>query len=66
MIREQEARRARSLCGEAETAGHKRGLDLDPGERRDQRATLQTFFESPGRVVFIPGHHDENKRGIEA
>jgi hypothetical protein len=66
MIREEEARRARGLRGEAETARHERGLDLDPGECRDQRATLQTFFQSPGRVVGIPGHHNEKKRGVEA
>ena len=66
MIGEQEAGRARILRGEAETARHERGLGLDGGERRDQRVALQTFFESPGRVVFIPDHHDEKKSGVEA
>lgn len=66
MIREQETGRARTLRGEAETARHKRRLDLDRGERRNQRAALQTFFESPGRVVFVPDHHDEKKSGVEA
>ena len=66
MVREQEAWRARDLSGEAETARHERRLDLDPGKRRDQRATLQPFFQSPGRVVFIPGHHDEKTSGVKA
>lgn len=66
MIREQEARRVRGLCGKAETARHQLCLDLDPGECRDQRATLQAFFQSPGCVVGISGHHDEKKRRIEA
>ena len=66
MIREQEAGCARTLRGEAETARHERGLDLDGGECCDQRAALQTFFESPGRVGFIPDHHDEKKSGVEA
>ena len=66
MAREQQAGRARGLRGKTETAGRKRRLDLDLGKRRDQRATLQPFFQSPGRVVFIPGHHHERKSGVEA
>jgi hypothetical protein len=66
MIGEQEAGRARTLRSEAETARRERGLDLDGGECRDQRAALQTFFQSPGRVGFIPDHHDEEKSGVEA
>jgi hypothetical protein len=66
MIGEQEAGRARTLRGEAETARRERGLDLDSGKRCDQRAALQTFFESPGRVGFIPDHHDKKKSGVEA
>lgn len=66
MIREQEARRARALSGKAEAARHERGLDLDSGKRGDQRAALQTFFQSPGRVVFVPCQHDEKESGVEA
>src|SRR5262245_4755139 len=66
MIGEQEAGRARTLRGEAETACHERGLGLDGGKRCDQRAALQTLFESPGCIGFIPGHHDKEKSGVEA
>lgn len=49
----------------AEAAGHQLCLDLGCGERGDQRAALQTFFESPGRVGFILDHHDEKKSRVE-
>lgn len=65
-IRKQETGRARSLRREAETARHQLCLNLDRGERRDQRAALQAFLESPGRVGFIPDHHDEKESGVEA
>ena len=66
MTREQQAGRARGLRGKTEAAGRKRRLDLDLGKCCDQRATLQPFFQSPGCVVFIPGHYDESKSGVEA
>lgn len=66
MIRKQEARRARALSGKTEAARHERRLDFGRGKCCDQRATLQTFFQSPGRIVFIPGQHDEKKSGVEA
>ena len=54
----------RGLRSKTEAAGRKLCLDFDPGKCRDQRAALQSFFESPGRVVVIFGHHDEGKGGV--
>ena len=66
MIRQQQARRARGLRGKAEAAGGKRRLDLDPGQRRDQRATFQPFFQSPGGIFGSARFDEKKKRGIEA
>lgn len=66
MIRQQQARRARGLRGKAEAAGGKRRLDLDPGQRRDQRATFQPFFQSPGGILGSARFDEKKKRGIEA
>ena len=66
MIRQQQARRARGLGGKAEAAGGKRRLDLDPGQRRDQRATFQPFFQSPGGIFGSARFDEKKKRGIEA
>jgi len=66
MNREQQAGRARGLRGKTEATGRKRRLDLGLGKRCDQRTTLQPFFQSPGCVVFIPGHYDESKSRVEA
>ena len=54
------------MRGKAEATGGKLRLDRDAGQRRDQRATLQPFFQSPGRVLFIACFHKKKKRRIEA
>ena len=63
MIRQQQARRERGLRGKAEAAGGKRRLDLDPGQRRDQRATFQPFFQSPGGILGSARFDEKKKRG---
>jgi hypothetical protein len=54
------------LRGQAEAAGGELGLDLDAGQRRDQRVTFQPFFQSPGGIRFIARLDQKKKRGIEA
>jgi hypothetical protein len=66
MVREQQAGRARGLRGQAEAARGERRLDLDRGQRRDQRAALQPFFQGPGGGCGIARLDDEEKRRVEA
>jgi len=66
MVREQQAGRARGLRGKAEAARGERRLDLDRGERGDQRAALQPFFQGPGGGFGIVRLDDEEQRWIEA
>jgi hypothetical protein len=54
------------LRGETETARGERRFDFDRGERRNQRAALQAFFQSPGGAVGVGGFGDKKQSGIEA
>jgi hypothetical protein len=63
---QKEAGRARYLRGKAKTARGKRGINLDCGKRRDQRAALQPFFQSPSGPIGAAGFDDEKKGGIDA
>jgi len=56
----------RGLRGKAETAGGQLRLDLDAGQRRDQRAAFQPFLQSPGGVLVGARLHQQKKRRIEA
>ena len=66
MIRQQQTRRARGLRGKAEAAGGQLRLDLDPGQGRDQRATSQPFFQSPGGILGSARLDQKKQRRIEA
>lgn len=66
MAREQQTRRVRGLRGKVETAGGKKGVDLDRGKSRDQRGALQSFFQSPGGAIGVAGFDDKKKRRVDA
>jgi len=66
MVREQQAGRARGLRGQTEAARGERRLDLDGGQRRDQCAAFQPFFQGPGGGCGIARLDDEEKRRVEA
>jgi hypothetical protein len=66
MIRQQQTRRVRGLRGKAKAAGDKLRLDLDPGQRRDQRAASQPFFQSPGGILGSARLDQKKQRRIEA
>lgn len=56
----------RGLRGKAEAAGGQLRLDLDPGQRRDQRAASQPFFQSPGGILGSARLDQKKQRRIEA
>jgi hypothetical protein len=56
----------RGLRGQAEAAGDQLRLDLDTGQRRDQRAASQSFFQSPGGILGSARLDQKEQRRIEA
>lgn len=66
MAREEKAGRAGGLRGKAETAGGELCLDLGLSQARDERTTLQAFFQSPGRFFGGAGLDNEKARRVEA
>ena len=66
MIRQQQAWRVRGLRGKAEAARGQLRLDLDPGQRRDQRAASQPFFQSPGGILGSARLDQKKPRRIES
>lgn len=62
---EEKARGAGGLRGKAETAGSERCLYFGLRQAGDERATLQTFFKGPGRLVGGTGLDNEKARWIQ-
>jgi len=64
MTAKKEAGRTRGLRGKAEPPRGELCLDLSLRQAGDERATLQAFFDSPGRLLGGAGLDDEKAQRV--